>query len=108
MLKRKRPVIDELDEAGFVINLDEIPPKEMSATEYHRTIIVNGWYLRYQTMSGLTDVAWCKSMNITAERHRAYKNGSNTVPDSILNRAYAVYRKLKGVINNLNRRWENA
>lgn len=108
MLRRKRPVIDELDEMGLVLDLDTIPPQEMSAQEYHDTIVKNGWYLRYQSMSGLTDNAWCKAMAIPHNRHHVYKRGGATVPDSVLNRAYVVYRKMKNVLKNLKERWEYA
>jgi hypothetical protein len=52
-------------------------------------------YMRYFNSTMLTDKGWSHAMGITIERHAAYKALSARVPDSILNKAKTVSRKVK-------------
>jgi hypothetical protein len=58
-------------------------------------------YRELITRSGLTDDGWCRAMGISVDRHKTYKYMSTKVPNSILNKAHAVQKRICALITRL-------
>ena len=61
----------------------------------------NAIYKRFYVSSRLTAEGWAEAMAISVERHRAYMGLHNAAPNSILNKAKVVCRRLKRCIKTL-------
>ena len=59
-------------------------------------------YRELITRSGLSDDGWCRAMSISIDRHKSYKYMSTKVPNSILNKARTVQKRVCAVITRLN------
>lgn len=58
-------------------------------------------YMRYFHNTMLTERGWSHAMGISIERHESYQNLSSRVPDSMLNKAKLVSKKVKRCLESL-------
>lgn len=100
MRKRERRQV----EAEWEVTLDlEQLDETMTVLELQDVAARRKVYRRFLTTSQLTKEGWCFAMGITPERHSAYDTLSTRIPDSILNKAKQVSRRIKRVVTTLHK-----
>lgn len=82
--------LEQLDETMTVLELQDVAARRKV-------------YRRFLANSQLTKEGWCFALGITTERHDSYNRLSTRIPDSILNKAKKVSRRLKRVITTLHK-----
>ena len=91
----KRRYLQDEDDSDFVINLSDIPESQMTLADFKRMAVRNQAYKTVRSQSGLTQSAWCFAMNSTEGRDNSYVNCETEVPNSVLNDAAMVSRKIE-------------
>jgi len=90
------------DEEDWKVTLDleQLDPN-MSVEELQEVASRHKVYMRYRTKSQLTPQGWAYVLGITEARDRVYATLHEKVPNSIMNKALAAYRRLTRVKNQL-------
>lgn len=97
-MKRRTP--PKKPEWEVVFDLEQIDPN-ITGADLIELASRAKVYNSVQSRSGLSDAGWCKAMAISEERHKAYKQMSIIVPNSLLNKAVQVQRRVLALITRL-------
>jgi hypothetical protein len=92
--------INKEDNWEVTLDLEQLNP-EMKVSDLQEVASRRKVYMIYFMRSKLTEYGWTHAMAISLERHRAYKALSVLVPNSVLNKAAKVAKRVKFTINRL-------
>ncbi len=85
----------------FELDLDAISDKTMTISQLSDIVKRNRYYLKCRTISGLTQSAWCTAMVISEKADQAYVDRSIPVPNSVVNRAKLVSKRVSNLIKRI-------
>lgn len=105
MLHRKSRRAEDFEDAEYVIDLNAVN-KEMTVAELEDIAKRNKAYLKFKKESGLTDEAWLEALCISKNRENVYCHLRDKVPNSILNRAHNIYKRIHKTINLIKRSYD--
>lgn len=95
-MRRQRKDTREIE---TILDLEVDP--EMKVSDLQAIAERNSAYKRYFVLSNLTVDGWAYAMTISKERHYAYMGLHTPAPNSILNKAREVSRRIKRATKSL-------
>ena len=95
---RKRNIAE--DNWEVTLDLEQLDPK-MKVADLQEVASRRKVYMALMTASMLTDKGWAMALSISDERHKSYSKLSTLVPNSVLNKAARVSKRIRIAIKRL-------